>query len=212
MLARLALIDNWWALAPYLAATFFAAYLIGSIPFGIFFARLAGAGDLRKIGSGNIGATNVLRTGKKWAAVLTLLFDGFKGAIPVLAADYYFGEIFALLTALGAFLGHIFSIWLGFRGGKGVATFIGVTLALHWYVGLMTCLSWLIVVRAFRMSSLAALVAAAMTPLYFVLWNPDQERILYGLFALLLAILIFFTHRKNIVRIVQGREPKLGKS
>lgn len=208
-------------MTPYLLADFLVAYLLGSIPFGMVFAWLAGAGDVRKIGSGNIGATNVLRTGKTWAAAATLLCDAGKGAGAVLLARYltgeYVGGIFAAVAGLGAFLGHVFPVWLRFKGGKGVATFIGVTLALFWPVGLLSCISWITAARVFRISSLAALVAALMTPFYFVFWydlnfwNAEREMLLYALLAMVLAVLIIFTHRANIVRLFRGQEPKIGE-
>jgi glycerol-3-phosphate acyltransferase PlsY len=220
VLATLAFVD--WSTAPYLLADFVLAYLIGSIPFGVIFAWLAGAGDVRKIGSGNIGATNVLRTGKKWAAAATLLCDAGKGAAAVLLARHVSGEIaggaFAATAGLGAFLGHLFPLWLGFKGGKGVATFLGVTLALFWPVGVLACGSWLIAALAFRISSLAALVAAAMTPLYFLFWydlafwSAEREMLLFALLAVVMAMLIFFTHRANIGRLAHNREPRIGSS
>jgi glycerol-3-phosphate acyltransferase PlsY len=213
----------WMDLAPYLIGLFFVSYLIGSIPFGLFFAKAAGAGDIRSIGSGNIGATNVLRTGKKWAAALTLLCDTAKGVVAVLLGLIYAeqsfgvrGDVFAVIGGLGAFIGHVFPIWLRFRGGKGVATFIGVTLALFWPVGVLTCLSWLATAVIFRVSSLAALVAALVTPFYFVFWYaedftlPGRDMLLYALATTLLALLIFYTHRANIRRLRSGTEPRIG--
>ena len=209
-------------MTPYLLAAFVLAYLLGSIPFGVIFAWASGAGDVRKIGSGNIGATNVLRTGKKWAAGATLICDMGKGAAAVLIARYYTGEyaggVFAATAGLGAFLGHIFPIWLKFKGGKGVATFIGVALALFWPVGLLTCISWLTVAMVLRISSLAALAAALLTPFYFVFWydfdfwNAGREMLLYALLAAVLAALIFLTHRANIARLIRGQEPKIGET
>src|SRR5580658_3375707 len=146
-------------------------YLLGSIPFGLLFTYLSGAGDVRKIGSGNIGATNVLRTGKRWAAAATLLCDGGKGAIAVLVTQYAQGSDAALFAGLGAFLGHLFPLWLNFRGGKGVATFLGVTLALDWRVGLCALATWLAVAVSLRISSLSALVAAALVPVYMLLFG-----------------------------------------
>ena len=219
MLTTLAFVG--WPMTPYLAVDFVLAYLLGSIPFGVIFAWAAGAGDVRKIGSGNIGATNVLRTGRKWAAAATLVCDIGKGAVPVLLARYYTGEyaggVFVAAAGLGAVFGHVFPIWLKFKGGKGVATFIGVTLALFWPVGLFTCLSWATVANVTRFSSLAALFAAFMTPFYFLFWfnlnfwNAEQEMLLYAVLATLLAALIFFTHRANIVRLLHGQEPKIGQ-
>jgi glycerol-3-phosphate acyltransferase PlsY len=192
------------------------AYLAGSIPFGMLFARFAGAGDVRKLGSGNIGATNVLRTGKKGAAALTLLFDMAKGAVPVLIARSYGGEIFACAAGLSAFLGHVFPVWLRFRGGKGVATFLGVALALYWPVGLLACGTWVLAAMVFRISSLSALVAAAATPILFLFWPSESflrnELVLWAGVSGILALLIFFTHRANILRLQDGTEPKIGAS
>ncbi len=156
---------DWSAETPIFAAAVIFGYLLGSIPFGLLFTRLAGAGDVRKIGSGNIGATNVLRTGKRWAAAATLLCDGGKGAVAVLVTQYAQGSDAALFAALGALLGHLFPLWLNFRGGKGVATFLGVTLALDWRVGLCALAIWLAVAVFTRISSLSALVAATLVPL-----------------------------------------------
>jgi glycerol-3-phosphate acyltransferase PlsY len=206
MIERLALID-WRSAWPYLLATFLAGYLLGSIPFGLIFARLAGAGDVRKIGSGNIGATNVLRTGKKWAAAATLIFDALKGAIAVVLARMYLSlEMFYLLAGLGAFLGHVFPVWLGFKGGKGLATFIGIVFALSVPVGCLTCISWLVSARAFRISSLAGLVASAATPIYFLIFGMTA----FAAFAGILAAFIFVAHRSNIERLLKGEEPKIG--
>jgi glycerol-3-phosphate acyltransferase PlsY len=191
----------------YLAATFVLSYLAGSIPFGLIFGWLAGAGDVRKIGSGNIGATNVLRTGKRWAAAATLLCDAAKGWLAVTIASDYFGiELFPVVAGLGAFLGHLYPVWLRFKGGKGFATYIGVVLGLAWPVVLLTCATWLATAQSFRYSSLAALVAAALTPFYFYLWGTT----LFAAFSVPLALLIFFTHRGNITRLLKGTEPKIG--
>jgi len=207
---------TWGEAAPFLAATVLIAYLIGSIPFGVLFATLSGAGDLRKVGSGNIGATNVLRTGKKWAALATLICDMGKGYVAVRLA-YDFAEVFAAFAAVAVFLGHVFPVWLKFKGGKGVATFIGVTLGLFWPIGLLTCISWLATAIAFRYSSLAALVSAAFTPLFFLFWygfdffHAEQEMLLFALVELLLAAAIFVTHRANIARLARGEEPRIGQ-
>jgi glycerol-3-phosphate acyltransferase PlsY len=206
----------WSEAAPYLLGTVLLAYFLGSIPFGVIFARFAGAGNLRNIGSGNIGATNVLRTGNKWAALATLLLDLGKGSTAVLLADWYAGEVFAVVAALGVFLGHIFPVWLRFRGGKGVATFIGVTLGLFWPIGLLTCISWLAVAIVFRISSLAALVSAAFTPFFFLFWydldflHAGQEMLLFVILELVLATIIFVRHRANIARLISGQEPPIG--
>ena len=206
----------WREAAPYLLGTAFLAYLLGSIPFGVIFARFAGAGNLREIGSGNIGATNVLRAGSKWAALATLLLDMGKGSTAVLLADWYAGEVFTAVAALGVFIGHLFPVWLRFRGGKGVATFIGVTLGLFWPIGLLTCISWLAVAIVFRISSLAALVSAAFTPFFFLFWydldflHAGQEMLLFVILELVLVAIIFITHRANIARLISGQEPPIG--
>ena len=181
-------------------------YLCGSVPFGLFITRAIGLGDIRNIGSGNIGATNVLRTGNRWAAAATLVLDAAKAALPVLVARYYWGENAAMLAAIGAFLGHCFPVWLNFKGGKGVAVMIGSLLALSWPVGLIFCAVWLIIAFAQRMSSLAALTAAATAPIFaFVVVNEW----LAGAIAVM-AILLFFQHRENIARLMAGTEPKIG--
>jgi len=197
---------DWQAEAPIFAAAIVFGYLLGAIPFGLLFSWAAGAGDVRKIGSGNIGATNVLRTGKRWAAAATLVCDGGKGAAAVLVAQNFQGSDAALFAGLGAFLGHLFPLWLGFRGGKGVATFLGVMLALDWRAGLMVAATWLAVALWTRISSLAALVAAALAPLYMALLGQP----LYGMLALVLALSIVAMHRENIRRIASGREPRIG--
>ena len=191
---------------PILGVALLLGYLLGSIPFGLLFSWAAGAGDVRKIGSGNIGATNVLRTGKRWAALATLLCDGGKGAVAVLLAGRFHGDMAAAAAGLGAFLGHIFPVWLRFRGGKGVATLFGVLLALAWPVGLLALATWLAVAAVFRISSLSALVAAALAPIYMMFLGTP----LYAMLALLLAILIFATHHENIRRIIAGHEPRIG--
>jgi glycerol-3-phosphate acyltransferase PlsY len=188
------------------AAALGFGYLLGSIPFGLIFGLLAGAGDVRKIGSGNIGATNVLRTGNKWAAVATLLCDAGKGATAVLLAKKYGVEL-AVLAGIGAFLGHVFPVWLKFRGGKGFATFLGVMLAFDWQVCLLACATWLVAATLFRMSSLSSLITAAATPIYFALRGEN----LFAAAALVLALLIFLMHRENIRRILQGIEPRIGR-
>ncbi len=182
-------------------------YALGSIPFGLLFAFASGAGDVRKIGSGNIGATNVLRTGKKWAAAATLLCDGLKGAIAVLIARAYLPPGCEIFAALAAILGHIYPVWLKFKGGKGVATFIGVTAALYWPVGLLVGATWLLAALIWRISSLSALIAIALSPVYFFLLRRPE----YAPLAALLAVLIFFTHRENIRRLLRGEEPRIGR-
>ncbi|SDE38137.1 glycerol-3-phosphate acyltransferase PlsY [Paracoccus isoporae] len=181
-------------------------YLIGSIPFGLTITRALGLGDLRQIGSGNIGATNVLRTGNKPAALATLLLDSGKGAIAVLLARQFGGEGPALLAGAAAFLGHCFPVWLGFRGGKGVATFLGTMLALSWPVGLAACATWAIVAALGRISSLSALVAAAGSPVVALLLG--QPRVATA--ALFMVALIFLRHRANIERLLNGTEPRIG--
>ena len=182
-------------------------YLLGSVPFGMLIARALGLGDLRSIGSGNIGATNVLRTGNKGAALATLVLDGGKGAVAVLLARAVAGEDAAMVAGLAAFLGHLFPVWLGFRGGKGVATFLGVTLALAFPAGLAACLTWLATALAFRFSSLAALVAAASGPVWLWLWGPPHAVWL----GLGLAALVLVRHQANIRRLLDGSEPKIGR-
>jgi glycerol-3-phosphate acyltransferase PlsY len=181
-------------------------YLLGSIPFGLIFSWAAGAGDVRKIGSGNIGATNVLRTGKRWAAAATLLFDAGKGAAAVLVARHYFGDDAALVAGAAALAGHLFPIWLGFRGGKGVATFLGVMLALSWLAGIGVAATWLAALAIWRISSLSALISVALAPLYLIML---REFSVAGL-AAVLAIAIFIMHRENISRILAGTEPRVG--
>ncbi|NRB33571.1 MAG: glycerol-3-phosphate 1-O-acyltransferase PlsY [Rhodobacteraceae bacterium] len=182
-------------------------YALGSIPFGMVLARVMGLGNLREIGSGNIGATNVLRTGSKKAAALTLLLDGGKGAVTVLLARSFAGEDAVQLAALTAFLGHCFPIWLGFKGGKGVATFIGLWLALAWPVGLALCVTWLATAAVTRYSSLSALVAAVLSPVWaFVLGAPHAVAL-----AVLLAGLILWRHHENIARLRAGTESRIGQ-
>ncbi|OWJ77077.1 glycerol-3-phosphate 1-O-acyltransferase PlsY [Haematobacter genomosp. 1] len=189
-----------------LIVTAVLAYLVGSIPFGLLLARAMGLGNLREIGSGNIGATNVLRTGSKKAAALTLLLDAVKGAVPVLLARHLLGEDAAQVAGLAAFLGHLFPVWIGFRGGKGVATFLGVVLALAWPVGVVACVTWLVVAYATRYSSLSALVAAALSPVWASVLGYQQT---VGL-ILLLVVLIFLRHHENISRLIAGTESRIG--
>jgi glycerol-3-phosphate acyltransferase PlsY len=197
---------DWKDQTLYLFAALAFGYVLGSIPFGLLFARAAGAGDVRKIGSGNIGATNVLRTGKRWAALATLLCDAGKGAVAVVAARIWHGEAVAVIAGLGAFLGHLFPAWLGFKGGKGVATFLGVTLALFWPVGLLALATWGAVAFLWRMSSLSALIAAMLVPVYMLLFRQP----LYATLEIVLAALILVMHRENIKRILGGHEPRIG--
>ena len=182
-------------------------YLLGSIPFGLVLTRLAGYGDIRAIGSGNIGTTNVLRTGNKPLALATLVLDGGKGAVAVLLSLWLFdAPILAVIAGGAAFLGHCFPVWLGFKGGKGVATFLGTMLAIAWPVGLACCATWVLVAAVMRISSLSALVAAALGPVYALLFA-DTDRALLALFC---AVLIFIRHRPNIERLIAGTEPRIG--
>jgi acyl phosphate:glycerol-3-phosphate acyltransferase len=208
MIETLALVP-WQTARPYIIATLVCSYLLGSIPFGLIFGWLAGAGDIRKIGSGNIGATNVLRTGKRWAALATLLADAGKGYVAVWYARRAFGiQLFPVLAGLGVVLGHMFPAWLRFKGGKGVATFLGVLFAIDSppIVAVLSCLTWLTIAWATRYSSVAALAAAILAPLYFLLLGTT----LYALLAAVLAILIIFAHRANILRLIRGEELKIG--
>ena len=190
---------------PWLIAALAAGYLAGSIPFGLLLSRTLGLGDPRRIGSGNIGATNVLRTGSKGAAALTLLLDAAKGAAPVLAFLSW-GDLAAQAAGLGAFLGHCFPVWLGFRGGKGVATFLGIVLALHWPAGLAVCATWLAAAGLSRISSVGALAAAASAPLWLVALSRWEA----VLAAALLAGLVWLRHRANIARLIRREEPRIG--
>jgi glycerol-3-phosphate acyltransferase PlsY len=190
-----------------LALTALLGYLLGSVPFGMVFARVFGLGDLRAIGSGNIGATNVLRTGNKLAALLTLIGDVGKGAFAVLVARAALGEDAAQIAGFGAYLGHLFPLYIGFRGGKGVATWLGTMLAVAWPVGLAAAATWLATALVFRISSLAGLTAAALTPLWAWLLGAPQVVVL----ALALAGLIFLRHQANIARLLRGEEPRIGK-
>jgi acyl phosphate:glycerol-3-phosphate acyltransferase len=182
-------------------------YLLGSVPFGIVITRALGLGDLRKIGSGNIGATNVLRTGNKPAAAATLILDAGKGGIAVLIARALVGGDAAQIAGLMAFLGHLYPVWLGFKGGKGVATFLGTLLALSWPVGLAACASWLVAAALGRISSLAALVAAASSTFWMVLFG-QSHMIFVGM---IMTLLVYWRHRENIARLRAGTEPKIGK-
>jgi glycerol-3-phosphate acyltransferase PlsY len=193
---------------PALLSALIGGYLLGSIPFGVIATRLGGMGDLRQVGSGNIGATNVLRTGRKDLALITLVGDGGKGAAAVLVAHALWGADAGALAGGAAFLGHLFPVWLRFRGGKGVATFLGVLLAAAWPVGLAACATWLLIAVLARISSLSALVAAALAPLYaFLLHQPRSVLFL----ALFMAVLVFIRHHANIGRLLKGQEPRIGK-
>lgn len=182
-------------------------YLLGSIPFGVLVTRAMGLGDLRQIGSGNIGATNVLRTGNKGAALATLLLDGGKGALAVLLARWLLAEDAAQVAGLAAFLGHLFPVWLGFRGGKGVATFLGLLLALNFMVGAAVCLTWLVTAVVGRVSSIAALVAAALSGLWVLVLTDGSLLVL----SLILTVLIYIRHAENLKRIKAGTEPRIGQ-
>lgn len=182
-------------------------YLLGSIPFGVVVTRAFGLGDLRQIGSGNIGATNVLRTGNRRAALATLLLDGGKGVLAVLLGRWLLAEDAAQVAGLAAFLGHLFPVWLGFRGGKGVATFLGLLLALNWIIGAAVCLTWLVTAAVGRVSSIAALVAAASSGLWIVLLTDGSLLLL----SLVLTVLIYLRHAENLKRIKAGTEPRIGR-
>ena len=196
-----------WPLALPFAAALLIGYLLGSIPFGLIVTRCAGTPDIRSIGSGNIGATNVLRTGSKALALATLIGDALKGTAAVLAARYALGPDAALVAAAGALLGHIFPVWLEFKGGKGVATYIGLLIGLAWPAALAFCLTWLAVAALTRYSSLAGLIASAAMPP--VLWFMDDPRTT-ALFVLL-TILLWIMHRANIARLLAGTESRIGR-
>ncbi len=198
---------SWTLSGPYLLAALLGGYLLGSIPFGLLLARLAGLGDIRKLGSGSIGATNVLRTGRKGLAAATLLLDGGKGAAAVLLAANW-GPDVQLTAALGALGGHLYPVWLRFKGGKGVATALGLLLALAWQVGLVACATWLLVAGALRYSSLAGLLALAAAPFYAWWFKGDLQLVQ---FAAILAAFVWLRHRANIARLIKGQEPKIGR-
>lgn len=191
-----------------LILTAILSYLLGSVPFGVLITRFMGLGDLRRIGSGNIGATNVLRTGNKGAALGTLLLDGAKGAVAVLLARALVGhEDAAQLAGLAAFVGHLFPIWLGFKGGKGVATFLGTMIALAWPVGLACCGMWLVGLALTRISSVAALLSAGTSVIWLVVFDQGRMLALTGI----LTILIYVRHGANLARLKAGTEPKVGQ-
>lgn len=223
---------SWSFAGPFLIAAFVAGYLLGSVPFGLVIVRAAGLGDIRSIGSGNIGATNVLRTGRKDLALATLVLDSGKGAAAVLIAQGW-GHEAAVMAGLGAFLGHLYPVWLRFRGGKGVATTLGILLALAWPVGVAACLLWLLTAAAFRISSLAALAGIALSTAYagWLGWLQGPGRIA-GAWEppvvagdlvqaavnptvwqplLIVAVLVFWKHRANIGRLLAGTEPRIGR-
>jgi len=191
---------------PFCLLAFGFGYLCGSIPFGILLTRVAGGPDLRSIGSGNIGATNVLRTGRKGLAAATLIGDMLKGTLAVLVTRYAFGNDVAIAAAVGAFLGHLFPVWLRFRGGKGVATYIGVLLGIAWPAAIVFCSVWLVVAAATRYSSLAALTACLAAPA-FLWWQGDAAN---AKVFLLLSALLWIMHRANVGRLVSGAEGRIG--
>jgi acyl phosphate:glycerol-3-phosphate acyltransferase len=192
----------------FLPVAFVIGYLFGSIPFGLLLTKLAGTEDLRSIGSGNIGATNVLRTGRKGLAAATLLLDALKGTAAVMIAGHFGGPIAAMVAGLGAFLGHLFPVWLSFKGGKGVAVYIGILLGLFWPAAIVFCAIWLAMAFSFRYSSLSALVASFATPL-FLWWFGHLA--LASLFAVL-TLLLFYMHRENIRRLQAGTEGRIGQN
>jgi glycerol-3-phosphate acyltransferase PlsY len=210
---------SWEFAWPYILGALAVGYLLGSIPFGLVLTQTAGLGDVRKIGSGNIGATNVLRTGHKGLALATLILDGGKGAAALLIGYRLYGPDIAVTAGLGAFLGHIFPVWLGFRGGKGVATALGMLLAASWPIGAIACLTWLLVAFLFRYSSLAALVSIALSPVVaklFGWWKLPGlgSPIIYhqlAEFALIIAVIVWIRHAGNIGRLLTGREAKIGR-
>jgi glycerol-3-phosphate acyltransferase PlsY len=190
----------WWVTA------FILGYLAGSIPFGLLITRLAGTRDIREIGSRNIGATNVLRTGRKDLAAATLVCDALKGTLAVLVASRLAGADAAIAAGLGAFLGHLFPVWLGFKGGKGVATFIGLLIAFAWPVAIGFCAVWLLVAFATRYSSLSALIGSAVTPALLWAFGEPREALLFAA----LAAILWVMHRANIGRLMAGTEGKIG--
>jgi glycerol-3-phosphate acyltransferase PlsY len=200
---------NWGLTGAVAGAAFVVGYLLGSIPFGMILTRLTGGPDLRSIGSGNIGATNVLRTGNKKLAALTLLGDMLKGTAAVLLAAALFGSREAgLVAGFGAFLGHLFPVWLRFKGGKGVATFLGILIALKASIALVFAAIWLSIAYLTRYSSLSALVASLLTPLLLLFWVRDARA---ALLMAVLTLLLWFMHRSNIARLLAGREGKIGQ-
>ncbi len=186
-------------------AWFLLGYLAGSIPFGLLLTRLAGKGDVRRIGSGNIGATNVLRTGSKKLAAATLLLDMLKGLVPVLLAHMLMGLPAAIMAGAGAFAGHVFPLWLKFKGGKGVATYIGILFGLYWPLGLAFIIIWIVMAVLYRISSLSALTAASLMPLITTLLG--HAELVYFLFVI--GVAIFLTHRENLNRLIRGQEPRI---
>ena len=206
------------AIWPWLLAALAFGYVMGSIPFGLIFTRLAGAGDIRQVGSGNIGATNVLRTGRKGIAAATLLADAGKGAVAVLVAAALAGEPASLAAGLGAVLGHCFPAWLKFKGGKGVATTLGCLLAWSWPLGIAACLLWLLLAILFRISSLSALLGLALTAVLAWLfgvappWGYAVSSVPMAIVVTLTIALVWAMHHENIARLLAGTEPKIGQS
>jgi glycerol-3-phosphate acyltransferase PlsY len=189
-----------------LVAALCFGYLLGSIPFGLILTRMAGTQDLRSVGSGNIGATNVLRTGRKGLAAATLVGDALKGTVAVICAGHFAGPEGAMLAGLGAFLGHLFPVWLGFKGGKGVAVYIGILIGLFWPAAVAFCVLWLLVAVALRYSSAAALIASLFTPV--ILWGFGHQTL--ALLFALLTVMLWIFHRANIARLLAGTESKIG--
>ncbi|SMH45498.1 glycerol-3-phosphate 1-O-acyltransferase PlsY [Mesorhizobium australicum] len=199
---------DWAGNLPLYAAAIILGYLLGSIPFGLLITRIAGLGDVRRIGSGNIGATNVLRTGNKKLAALTLLLDALKGTVAVLVAATW-GPAFGIVAGFAAFLGHLFPVWLGFRGGKGVATYLGVLIALAWKAALVFAIVWIAIAYLTRYSSLAALLAAVAVPLSLFFWfGPASVAWLFTV----MSVIVFFKHHANIRRLLDGNETRIGAS
>ena len=192
---------------PHILLALAFGYLLGSIPFGLVLTRLTGGPDLRAIGSGNIGATNVLRTGRKGLAAVTLICDMLKGTLAVLISGYFGGPDAAMLAALGAFVGHLFPVWLGFKGGKGVAVYIGVLIGLFWPAAVLFCALWIVTAAISRYSSLSALVASVVTPIF--LWWFGQP-VLASLLVVM-TLLLFYKHRENIKRLQAGTEGRIGE-
>jgi len=198
---------SWEFAWPYYLAALAFGYLLGSIPFGLVFTRMAGLGDIRKIGSGNIGTTNVLRTGNKPIALATLLGDGLKGTAAVVVAGQFYGQDPAVIAGLGAFLGHLFPVWLKFKGGKGVATYLGILLGLYWPMFLLAAAIWVGMALVLRYSSLSALTMSLLTPV--LLWFAFNQFQIAELFALL-SLLLWAKHHENIGRLLRGQESKIG--
>ena len=190
-----------------LAAALVGGYLLGSIPFGVIVTRLAGVGDVRSIGSGNIGATNVLRTGRRDLALATLIGDSGKAMVAVALFRALYSEDAGAVAGAAAFLGHLFPVWLKFKGGKGVATFLGVFLVMDFPVGVMACATWVLTAAIFRFSSLSALVAVALTPIFLLAL---KKSLAFVVSALYMAVLVYWRHRPNIQRLARGEEPRIG--